>query len=157
VTEMLGPDIGPDFYFYTLAAAPASSIHRMTPEEVETYGLATGSPDAPLPASVTGPPAGYLQLADQVYLKHRVLGCEIDGDTITAQLESEELGPLDVEATGDDGQLTWTDLPPDLTATHPVVGVSVDGDQVTLATDLDFDDLIGQDTSGADLTIDCGS
>jgi len=155
VTEMLGAGIGPDFYFYTLEAAPASSIHRMTPEEVETYGLATEPADTPLPASVTGPPAGYLQLADQIYLKHRVLGCEIEGETVTAKLESEELGQVDVEATGDNGQLTWTDLPPDLTATHPVVGVSVDGGQVTLDTDLDFDDLIGQDTSGADLTIDC--
>ncbi len=157
VTEMLGPDIGPDFYFYTLAAAPASSIHRMTAAEVETYDLATSTPDTPIPASVTGPPAAYLQLADQIYLKHQVLSCAIDAGTVTAQLASEELGLVELEATGSDGQLTWTDLPPELTDTHPVSGVSTDGDQVTLLADLDFDDLIGQDTSGADLTIDCGS
>lgn len=38
--EMLGDTLGPDFYFFTLEAAPASGIHKMTRAEVETYLLA---------------------------------------------------------------------------------------------------------------------
>lgn len=155
VTEMLGPDIGPDFYFYTLEAAPAASIHRMTDQEIDTYGLATAPPETPIPVSVTGPPSAYLQPIEQVYLKHLVLSCQIDGDTITAELESEELGLVELETVGDDGQLTWTELPPGLTATHPVTGVSVSDRQVFVGVDLDFDDLLGDDTSGADFSIDC--
>ncbi len=156
VTEMLGPDVGPDFYFYTLDAAPAASIHRMTDDEVETYGLATRRATTAIPTSITGPPAGYLQLVDQVYLKHRVLACEIDGESVVARLESDELGRVDLLATAGEGQLTWSDLPPGPTAAHPVTGVSIDGDHLTVDADLDLDDLIGRDTGRADFAIDCG-
>jgi hypothetical protein len=41
--EMLGAPRGRDFYFFTLQAAPAAGIHWMTPEEIEQYGLLSGS------------------------------------------------------------------------------------------------------------------
>lgn len=41
--EMLGAPLGRDFYFFTLQAAPAADIHWMTPEEIEQYGLLTGT------------------------------------------------------------------------------------------------------------------
>ncbi len=40
-SEMLGDDIGPDFYFFTLQAAPFDGIHEMTDEEIEQYQLIT--------------------------------------------------------------------------------------------------------------------
>ena len=39
-TEMLGSTIGPDFYFFTINAAPFDGIHVMTKTEIEQYGLA---------------------------------------------------------------------------------------------------------------------
>ncbi len=38
VEDMLGSD---DFYWFTIYAAPADSIHRMTESEIERFGLAT--------------------------------------------------------------------------------------------------------------------
>ncbi len=38
-TEMLGDPLGPDFYWFTLSAAPADDIHWMTEEEIATYQL----------------------------------------------------------------------------------------------------------------------
>ncbi|WP_372770166.1 hypothetical protein [Pseudoalteromonas sp.] len=35
--EMLGKDLGPEFYFFTINAAPADDIHLMTQAEVEKY------------------------------------------------------------------------------------------------------------------------
>ncbi|MEM6988966.1 MAG: hypothetical protein AAF721_00670 [Myxococcota bacterium] len=40
-TEMLGAPTGPDFYWFTLQAAPADSIHWMTNREIETHQLVT--------------------------------------------------------------------------------------------------------------------
>lgn len=40
-TEMLGDPLGPDFYWFTLQAAPADDIHWMTTEEIEQYQLLT--------------------------------------------------------------------------------------------------------------------
>lgn len=37
--EMLGKTLGPDFYFYTIQAAPAAGIHVMTKSEVDKYLL----------------------------------------------------------------------------------------------------------------------
>lgn len=38
---MLGDQLGEEFYFYTLNAAPSNAIHRMTDEEIERYGIGT--------------------------------------------------------------------------------------------------------------------
>ncbi|BDY04159.1 hypothetical protein [Ferrimonas sp. YFM] len=38
--EMLGDTLGPDFYFFTIQAAPASGIHKMTRAEIDKYLLA---------------------------------------------------------------------------------------------------------------------
>lgn len=38
-STMLGDSLGPVFYFYTIYAAPADSIHWMSNEELEHYGL----------------------------------------------------------------------------------------------------------------------
>lgn len=38
-SEMLGDSLGPIFYFYTIYAAPADSIHWMTTDEIEYYQL----------------------------------------------------------------------------------------------------------------------
>ena len=40
-TMMLGEDIGPKFYFYTLNAAPFEETHYMTDEEILDWGIAT--------------------------------------------------------------------------------------------------------------------
>lgn len=40
-TMVLGPENGPDFYFYTLEAAPFDDIHYMTDEEIEKWNIAT--------------------------------------------------------------------------------------------------------------------
>ncbi len=39
-TEMLGAT-GEDFYYFTIYAAPANGMHRMTPSEIQRYGLVT--------------------------------------------------------------------------------------------------------------------
>jgi hypothetical protein len=36
-------DIDPDFYWFTIEAAPADGMHWMTPEEVDQYGVSTVS------------------------------------------------------------------------------------------------------------------
>ncbi len=41
VTEMLGDPTGPEFYWFTLEAAPAAGIHWMTAEEIDRYALVT--------------------------------------------------------------------------------------------------------------------
>lgn len=40
-TETLGPDIGPEFYFATLRAAPFDDVHYMTTDEIARYQLTT--------------------------------------------------------------------------------------------------------------------
>lgn len=40
-SEMLGREAGAEFYFFTLAAAPADDIHYMTSAEIAEHGLAT--------------------------------------------------------------------------------------------------------------------
>jgi len=40
-TEMLGPELGPDFYWFTIYSAPADDIHVMSDEEIDRYGLLT--------------------------------------------------------------------------------------------------------------------
>ncbi|MDN3681854.1 hypothetical protein QWZ04_16230 [Vibrio tapetis subsp. quintayensis] len=40
-TKMLGKEVGPDFYFYTIHAAPFSSVHPMTRTEMADYSLLT--------------------------------------------------------------------------------------------------------------------
>ena len=57
-TEMLGEELGPDFYFYTLQAAPFDGIHPMSTQDVERFKLATEiltseSPEMTLLASET--------------------------------------------------------------------------------------------------------
>ncbi len=42
-TEMLGADLGPEFYFFTLAAAPFDGVHPMTADELTQYLLTTES------------------------------------------------------------------------------------------------------------------
>lgn len=37
VREMLGAELGPEFYFFTLEAAPFDGIHLMTPAEIDKY------------------------------------------------------------------------------------------------------------------------
>lgn len=39
--EMLGEKLGPDFYYFTINAAPAATTHTMTKEEMEKYKLVT--------------------------------------------------------------------------------------------------------------------
>jgi len=39
--EMLGDEKGPEFYFFTINAAPFSSVHVMTAEELNRYTLIT--------------------------------------------------------------------------------------------------------------------
>lgn len=39
--QMLGAELGPDFYFYTLNAAPLESIHYMSDQEIKDWKLAT--------------------------------------------------------------------------------------------------------------------
>lgn len=39
--EMLGAKKGPEFYFFTIKAAPAKGIHLMTPQEMVKYTLTT--------------------------------------------------------------------------------------------------------------------
>lgn len=41
--EMLGPDLGPAFYFFTLQAAPFESVDPMTPAELEYFDLVTAN------------------------------------------------------------------------------------------------------------------
>lgn len=40
-TSMLGKDIGPKFYFYTLNAAAFEDVHYMTDEEIHDWGIAS--------------------------------------------------------------------------------------------------------------------
>ncbi|MBL4684156.1 MAG: hypothetical protein JKY37_06180 [Nannocystaceae bacterium] len=40
-SEMLGKTLGPDFYWFTLEAAPADGIHWMTDAELEQFQLVT--------------------------------------------------------------------------------------------------------------------
>lgn len=40
-TEILGPELGPDFYFYTLESAPFDDIHPMSVEDIKRFDLAT--------------------------------------------------------------------------------------------------------------------
>ena len=40
-SQMLGAKLGPDFYFYTLNAAPSESIHYMSDKEIKDWKLAT--------------------------------------------------------------------------------------------------------------------
>jgi len=40
-TEMLGPEIGPEFYFATLQAAPFAHVRYMTTDEIARYRLTT--------------------------------------------------------------------------------------------------------------------
>lgn len=40
-TKMLGKEIGPDFYFYTIHAAPFDSVHPMTRAEMISYSILT--------------------------------------------------------------------------------------------------------------------
>ncbi|SON52465.1 hypothetical protein [Vibrio tapetis] len=40
-TKMLGKEIGPDFYFYTIHAAPFDDVHSMTRMEMADYSLIT--------------------------------------------------------------------------------------------------------------------
>ena len=40
-TMALGPEIGPDFYFYTLEASPFDNVHYMTDEEIKKWNIAT--------------------------------------------------------------------------------------------------------------------
>ncbi len=40
-TKMLGKEIGPDFYFYTIHAAPFDNVHPMTRTEMKQYSLLT--------------------------------------------------------------------------------------------------------------------
>ncbi len=40
-TEMMGPKLGPDFYFFTLRAAPFDGVKNMTEQEILNYNLAT--------------------------------------------------------------------------------------------------------------------
>ncbi len=39
--EMLGEQLGPDFYFFTIQAAPFDGIHNMTDEELTQYNIIT--------------------------------------------------------------------------------------------------------------------
>ncbi|WGK69633.1 hypothetical protein P0082_01875 [Candidatus Haliotispira prima] len=39
--EILGEELGPEFYFYTLESAEFDGMHTMTREEIEEYSLAT--------------------------------------------------------------------------------------------------------------------
>ena len=39
--QMLGEKLGPDFYFYTLNAAPADGMHYMSDQEIKDWKLAT--------------------------------------------------------------------------------------------------------------------
>ena len=39
--QMLGTELGPDFYFYTLQAAPVDGMHYMSDQEIKDWKLAT--------------------------------------------------------------------------------------------------------------------
>jgi hypothetical protein len=39
--EMLGKELGPEFYFFTLEASPFDGIHNMTEAEIDKYNLVT--------------------------------------------------------------------------------------------------------------------
>lgn len=40
-SQMLGTELGPDFYFYTLKAAPVDGMHYMSDQEIKDWKLAT--------------------------------------------------------------------------------------------------------------------
>ena len=40
-SQMLGTELGPDFYFYTLQAAPVDGMHYMSDQEIKDWKLAT--------------------------------------------------------------------------------------------------------------------
>jgi hypothetical protein len=152
---MLGDEAGPEFYFYTLEAAEASSIHRMSIEEISTYGLTTGEPPAPLPAEIVGElAAGYLEIFEGAYLKVLVESCDFDGSTGAADLISLDLGELAFEAENGSGQAAFADLGADFPS-FPVSNVVVANGQLAADIALDLGDMVAADTSSAHLEIPC--
>ncbi len=152
---MLGDEAGPEFYFYTLEASPAASIHRMSAQEIDTYGLTTGEPPAPLAADIVGDlAAGYLEIFDGAYLKVLVESCDFDGSTGVADLISLDLGELSIESENGSGQATFADLGagfPDF----PMSNVEAVDGQLLADIALDLGEMVAADTSSARLEIPC--
>ena len=154
-SAMLGDEAGPEFYFYTLEAAEASSIHRMSVEEINAYGLTTGEPPAPLPAEVVGElAAGYLEIFEGAYLKILVESCVFDGSTGAAELISLDLGELSIRAENGTGQANFADLGADFPDFPMSNAVVLDG-QLSADIDLELGDMVDADTSSAHLEIPC--
>lgn len=109
-SEMMGDQAGPEFYFFTLNAAPFEGIHRMSAAEIEQFGLVTGEVAQALPSSLVGPPAGYLSNAALGgSLKLSVIGCESpDLGDIKATFVSDELGEIQLSALDGAGELVFS-------------------------------------------------
>lgn len=154
-SEMLGDEAGPEFYFYTLEAAQASSIHRMSTEEISAYGLTTGEPPASLPSEIVGElAAGYLEIFEGTFVKVLVESCDFTGSTGAAELISLNLGELAIEAKNGNGQARFSDLGADFTAL-PMSNVAFVDGQLDADIALDLGDMVDADTSSAHLEIPC--
>ena len=155
-SEMLGDTDGPEFYFYTLNAAPFEAIHRMTPEEIDAFGLTTRVADTSIPASVAGSPSGYLSnTAVGGDLKLSVQTCASAGsDDVVASLFSDDLGELQLTVVDGRGELVFVEFA-DLLDPADVTGVGLVDGQVSGTAGVDWAAL-GLDTDEpTQLTLTC--
>lgn len=157
-TEMMGDEAGTDFYFYTLEASPFDQIHRMSSAEMDDYGLITAAAPGALPESVIGPPAGYIELAEGSYLKLLVTSCSIVGVDVSAELVSEELGPIQLASAGIDGQLSIPALEGVAPVDHVVTELETEGGTVAGVANLELEAIVGGlDTSTAAFAFPCAA
>lgn len=156
-SEMLGPDAGPEFYFYTLEASPAERIYRMTPNEIESYGLITGEAPTALPADIVGDSAaGYLEMLEGTYLKFLVDTCAMDGNSGEVDLTSTDFGETSIAVQNGIGELVLLEVEPAI-AKHTVTDLDVVDGTLTATIDLNFGALVEGDTSQAMLAIPCAN
>ncbi len=149
---MLGDEAGPRFYWYTLEAAPFDAIHRMGDEEIASYGLVTETAVEPLPASLVGRSSAYIDLPDSAFIKATVQSCEVDGQTVDADLVSPDLGVLSVTIDGDAGALTLVEFAPG--QSQNISMASISGSTVAGLLDLELSEL-GLEFAGASLLMYC--
>lgn len=156
-TEMMGDEVGADFYFYTLEASPFDQIYRMSPADMAQFGLITGDAPEALPASLIGTPAGYLLLAEGTYLKLQVASCQADGDDIEAALLSDELGPVELSTDNGAGELSIPALEGVAPISHDVTRADVNDGVASGSVDLALDALVDLDTSNARFEFPCAA
>ena len=150
-TEMLGEVEGPEFYWFTLEAAPASRIHRMSRSEIESHGLITESAAEELPAEALGFPAAYVEVSDGVFEKAEVRSCD-ETPRFDATLFSPNLGEVRIRATGASGSVTV-----DVGDTYDGVVSDVDrsGDVVSMALSVDGFTITGEPFEQVPVLLDC--